>query len=87
MKKICHYEYAGGEGFLIGIVRKVPKAAKTRADVIVVATCKSKRGVKKTEVSYYTPDEAMAVGLGLIRAVDHVMGKHFMKFRRKMDRK
>ena len=74
-------EYKNGEGFVVGIV-KAPKKANTKADVIVVGTVKNKESL----MQYYTPDEAMAVGNGLLRAVEVVMTKKFKEFREEMDK-
>ena len=75
-------EYANGDGLVVGIFKKAPKEAKTKADIIGVATVKKKgKKLLKSDVSYYTPDEAMCVAIGLLRAIDLVMDKQFKNFR------
>lgn len=82
MKVVMKSEYKNGEGFVVGIT-KAPKEASTKADVIVLGTMKNKRSTAQ----YYTPDEAMAVGNGLLRAVEVVMTKKFEEFRTEKDKK
>lgn len=87
MKKVAHYEYKNREGFLVGVSELPPKKA-IRADVICFSVAKrNRRGKLIVTSQWFTPDEAMAVGLSLIRAVDAVMSKHYPEFRNKMERK
>jgi hypothetical protein len=83
-------KYMGGEGFEVVIVPKAPRSARTKADVIAVITLKrtkrgSHAGKLRGVMNYYTPDEAMSIGLGLIKAVDTVMEEHFRHFRKHKD--
>lgn len=67
--------YANGEGFLVGIV-KPPKGRPW--DTIGLITVKNRKG----STDYYTPDEAMSVAIGLLRAVDVEMGKAYRDYRK-----
>ena len=91
MKVVYKGFYKGGEGFAVGVVKKAPRSARTKADVIAIATIKKtqrgpNKGKRRGVMNYYTPDEAMCIGIGLIRACDHVMMKHMMHFRAYKDK-
>jgi hypothetical protein len=83
---VAQFKYANGEGFVVAI-GEAPKDAKTKADVIRLYTVKRNRHGKLAEssISYYTPDEAMAISIGLLRAVDYVMAEHWLHFRSHKD--
>jgi hypothetical protein len=90
MKVKYRVNYKYGEGFAVGVVPKAPRGARTKADVIAVLTIKKtnrgpNRGKLRGYASYYTPDEAMSIGLGLLKSVDHVMEDHFTHFRKHKD--
>lgn len=76
MKITARLDYKNGEGFITAIV-KPPKT--NPADIIALMTVKGK---KKT-IDYYTPDEAMGVAIGLLRAVDYLLNSNYKNFRKK----
>jgi hypothetical protein len=82
----AEFTYKNGEGFIIAI-GEAPKTAKTKADVVHLITVKRNRHGKlsKSAIDYYTPDEAMCVAMGLLRAVDSVMIDHWAHFRAHKD--
>jgi hypothetical protein len=77
-------EYANGEGIFVQVIPKAPKIAKEKADIICMGTVRQneKKKLKKAIINYYTPDEAMGLAIGLLRAVDVVMDKKFKEFRK-----
>jgi len=83
MKIVSKSIYSGGDGVAVGIVKKAPKEAGTRADVICLIIQKG----KIIDNRYLTPDEAMSAARGLVRAVDEVMHPYWLKFRADKDKK
>jgi len=87
MKVVAQFEYRGGDGIAVGICKKAPKEARTKADVIaLIVVKKKKKRVVQSEINYFTPDEANCISLGLHRAVDEVMRSRFIDFRDEKDK-
>lgn len=73
---VFRQEYKDGDGFCVS-VGEAPKEA-IGADVICLHTAKGEKGTN----NYYTPDEAMAVAMGLLLGVDNTLGyKFYQEFR------
>lgn len=73
-------EYADDKGFLVRIVN-APKGAATKADTIELVVVKEGGSYS----AFYTPDEAMTVAIGLLKAVDGHLGDFYKDYRKKMD--
>ena len=81
-------EYKDGDGICVEVINKAPREARTKADLIAVYVVKKKKGkLLKSEANYYTPDEAQGLAIGLLRAVDVLMEKHYQLFRKTKDKK
>lgn len=79
-------DYANGDGICVSILNEAPSDARTKADVIALYTVKKKgRKLVESTASYYTPDEAMSVAIGLMRAVETVMTGKYKEFRNEKD--
>ncbi len=78
-------EYSNGDGICVGIVKNAPNSAKEKADVISMILVKHNKKLV-SEARYFTPDEAMALSIGLAKAVDIVMGKYYIDFRKEKNK-
>lgn len=87
-KIVFKHTYANDDGFCVKILDKAPKEARTKADIIALYTVKKtpEGEIIQSYISYYTPDEAMSVAMGLLQAADSVMGDSYTDFRNKMDK-
>lgn len=85
MKLIHKARYKHGDGFAVFVMKKAPKRIKEKADTIALATViKDLKGkLIRSDVCYYTPDEAMTVAIGLLKAVDHELNSMFVDYRNK----
>lgn len=79
-KLIDKIEYADDKGFAI-FVCDAPEDAETKADTIKLLTIKDGNSYS----SYYTPDEAMSVAMGLLRAIDAHLFDWYREYRDKKD--
>lgn len=84
MKLIHKARYKHGDGFVIFVLKKTPKRVREKADTIALATViKDVKGkLVRSDVCYYTPDEAMTVAIGLLKAVDHELSGTFLEYRK-----
>jgi hypothetical protein len=86
MVEVASFTYKNDDGFAF-FITEAPASAKTKADVIAMATVKkaSDGSLLQSEIAYVTPDEAMAIAQGLLACVDAVMAEKFREFRREKD--
>ena len=77
MKLIHKDKYKGGDGIAVLIIDKAPQRATEQADVIKLVMAQGSKGTSQ----YFTPDEAMSVAIGLLKAVDVLMIKKYKEFR------
>ncbi len=84
MKVLHKSSYKNGDGFCVFVLKKAPKRFSEKADTIALATVikNDKKKIIRSDVCYFTPDEAMTVAVGLLKAVDYEMSKMFVEYRK-----